>query len=36
VYEVDDPRVALELAERGVELVETFQIAEMLRALDPR
>lgn len=38
VYEVDAPAVALSLAERGVELVETFAIAEMLGALadEPR
>lgn len=29
IWEVDDPRVARELGERGVHLVETFQIAEM-------
>jgi len=33
VYEVADPPRALELAARGVELVESFAIAEMLRAL---
>lgn len=33
VYEVDDPAIATSLAERGVELVETFAIAEMLAAL---
>lgn len=36
VYEVDQPRVALELAARGVAYVETFAIAEMLHALEPR
>jgi glycerophosphoryl diester phosphodiesterase len=35
VYEVADPNVARELAARGVELVETFSIAEMLAALAP-
>lgn len=33
VYEVADPGVALALARRGVDLVETFAIAEMLEAL---
>lgn len=33
VYEVDDPAEALGLAARGVELVETFAIGEMLGAL---
>lgn len=33
VYEVADPGVALELAGRGVDLVETFAIAEMREAL---
>ncbi len=33
VYDVTDPDRALELAERGVELVETFAIGEMLDAL---
>ena len=33
VYEVDDPALALSLARRGVELVETFAIGEMLGAL---
>jgi len=33
VYEVADARVALALAERGVELVETFEIAELAQAL---
>ena len=33
VYEVDDPKIARELGERGVHLVETFAIAEMIAAL---
>jgi glycerophosphoryl diester phosphodiesterase len=33
VYEVAEPGLALELARRGVDLIETFAIAEMLRAL---
>ena len=33
VYEVDDPLLARALAARGVELVETFAIAELLAAL---
>lgn len=33
IYEVADPRIALALAGRGVALVETFEIAEMLQAL---
>jgi len=33
VYEVADPAVARALASRGVDMVETFQIAEMLAAL---
>lgn len=33
VYEVADPRVALALGARGVELVETFEIAGMTAAL---
>lgn len=36
VYEVDQPEIALALAARGVEFIETFAIDEMLRALDPR
>jgi glycerophosphoryl diester phosphodiesterase len=36
VYEVDDPREALALAARGVALVETFAIGEMLAALGGR
>ncbi len=34
VYEVADPAVALALAARGVDLVETFEIGEMRTALD--
>jgi len=33
VYEVDDARLARELAARGVELVETFAVVELLAAL---
>jgi glycerophosphoryl diester phosphodiesterase len=33
VYEVADPALARQLAARGVDLVETFQIGEMLAAL---
>lgn len=33
VYEVADPNVARALAARGVDMVETFEIAEMLAAL---
>ncbi len=33
VYEVADPAIALALGRRGVELVETFEIASMLAAL---
>lgn len=33
VYDVVDPSKALELMRRGVELVETFAIADMLRAI---
>ncbi len=33
VYEVDDPETALRLAARGVDLVETFAIGELRRAL---
>ncbi|MGE5241202.1 MAG: glycerophosphodiester phosphodiesterase family protein [Bacteroidota bacterium] len=33
VFEVTDARVALALAERGVEFVETFEIGEMIRDL---
>ncbi|MDX1388051.1 MAG: glycerophosphodiester phosphodiesterase family protein [Acidobacteriota bacterium] len=33
VYDVTDPERALELAERGVDLVETFAIGEMIDAL---
>lgn len=33
VFEVADPRVALELAARGVDFIETFAIGEMLREL---
>jgi len=33
VYEVAEPKLALELAARGVDLVETFEIGEMLSAL---
>jgi glycerophosphoryl diester phosphodiesterase len=36
VYEVDQPRVALDLATRGVDMIETFQIREMLSALAKR
>lgn len=36
VYEVAEPDVALALARRGVELVETFAIGEMLSALRAR
>lgn len=35
VWEVADPRLAIELAARGVDLVETFSIGEMLEALRP-
>lgn len=35
VYEVADPEVALALAARGVDLIETFAIAEMRAALGP-
>lgn len=34
VYEVADPDLALDLARRGVDLVETFDIGEMRRALE--
>ncbi len=34
VYEVIDPVQARSLAERGVELVETFQLADMMEALE--
>lgn len=34
VYECVDPTRAMAVAQRGVELVETFQFAEMLRALN--
>jgi len=33
VYEVDDPGLALELGRRGVALVETFAVGELLAAL---
>jgi len=36
IYEVDDPEQARRLAERGVDLVETFAIGEMRAALDGR
>jgi len=36
VYEVDSPQLALELAARGVDMIETFQIREMLSALAKR
>ena len=36
VYEVADAALALELAARGAELIETFAIAEMLQALAGR
>ncbi len=35
VYEVADPSVALALGRRGVQLVETFEIGDMLKALGP-
>lgn len=35
VFEVDDAKVALRLARRGVALIETFAIGELRRALDP-
>jgi len=35
VYEVADPEIARALARRGVELVETFEIGDMQRALSP-
>ncbi|MCY2962026.1 MAG: glycerophosphodiester phosphodiesterase family protein [Planctomycetota bacterium] len=35
VYEVASPEIARALARRGVDMVETFQIAEMLAALRP-
>jgi glycerophosphoryl diester phosphodiesterase len=35
VYEVADPELALRLADRGAQFVETFAIAEMLAALEP-
>jgi glycerophosphoryl diester phosphodiesterase len=35
VFEVADPAVALQLAARGVDLVETFVVKEMLEALNP-
>jgi glycerophosphoryl diester phosphodiesterase len=35
VFEVADPRLALELAARGADMVETFAIGEMERALAP-
>jgi glycerophosphoryl diester phosphodiesterase len=34
IYETVDPQVALRLARRGVEFVETFAIGEMLEALE--
>jgi glycerophosphoryl diester phosphodiesterase len=34
VYEVDDVQLALALAERGADFVETFAVGEMLRALE--
>ena len=33
MFEVTDARAALALAERGVDLVETFEIGEMIREL---
>ena len=35
VYEVDEPALALSLAQRGVDLIETFAIGELLAALNP-
>ena len=32
-FEVDEPRAALELAERGVDFIETFAVGEMIREL---
>jgi glycerophosphoryl diester phosphodiesterase len=34
VFEVDDPKVALRLARRGVDLVETFAVGELRKAFD--
>lgn len=34
VYEIDDPARALQLAARGVDLIETFAIGEMLAAFE--
>ena len=34
VYEITDPAMAMKLAERGVDLVETFAIGEMLAAFE--
>ncbi len=34
VYEITDPATAIKLAERGVDLVETFAIGEMLAAFE--
>jgi len=36
VYEIDDPARALELAARGVDMIETFAIGEMLTAFGER
>lgn len=35
VYEITDPQTALKLARRGVGLIETFAIGEMLAAFEP-
>ncbi len=34
VYEIDNPKIAIELNKRGVDLIETFAFAEMQNALD--
>jgi len=34
VFETEDPKVAIELLQRGVDLVETFSIGEMIQATD--
>lgn len=36
IYDVTDSEIALELYQRGVQLIETFAIGEMLQALDRR
>jgi len=36
VYEIDDPQQAIDLHERGADMIETFAVAELMRSLHKR